>query len=366
MYTLGKLIATAGRVVMTRRSSGRGVGPAVIALGLGLLIVWGNAQAQAMAAPRFAEGTAVREENSYLIYKIVGGAKIWFVNAEEFHALGYNLDRVIVVPSGSLASTPNIPADGTLLRERSSFAVYLMDGGKRRWISNKRIFDAAGFTLNRVQVVANSALGGIPTGPDIGDTPRDDPKPAATASGPPGALVALCAKHPLACAAFNEDREEAIRLTRRLYTYPDADSTKANAFKHGFWNALMMNSRWETVGNLADDFATAHETDYGRPTSDKLGQASRMDMINNAVGRTLAKRLKADGQLTDVRACRRMYAWVRDYGLYVEPPTDPKAEYERRGLNEWPSGYESPVFTRIFVSGNPVLAGDVDHCKEAG
>jgi hypothetical protein len=320
-----------------------------------------------MAAPRFADGTAVREENSYLIYKIVGGAKIWFVSADEFRALGYNLAQVIVVPSGSLASVPNIPADGTLIRERSSFAVYLMDGGNRRWIQNKRIFDAAGFTLNMVQVVANGALGSIPTGPDLGDTPDDDSKPAATASGPGGKLVALCAKHPLACAAFNEDRDEAIRLTRRLYTYPDADSTKANAFKHGFWNALMMNSLRESAGHLADDFATAYENhDYDRPASSKRGRASRMDMINNAVGRVLAGRLQADGQLTDVRACRRMYAWVSDYGLYVDPPTDPKAEYERRGLDEWPSGYESPVFTRIVVNGNPVLAGDVDHCEEAG
>ena len=47
-----------------------------------------DGQARAGAAPAFADGTAVREENSFLIYKIVGGAKVWFVNATEFHALG--------------------------------------------------------------------------------------------------------------------------------------------------------------------------------------------------------------------------------------------------------------------------------------
>jgi hypothetical protein len=139
-------------------------------------------QARAVAAPAFADGTAVREENSFLIYKIVGGAKVWFVNANEFYALGYTLDRVVVVPRGALASVPNVPRDGTLVRERSSFAVFLMDDGKRRWIPNRHGFDAAGFTLNQVQVVANGALGGIPRGQDLNPVPLDGP--TASAAGP--------------------------------------------------------------------------------------------------------------------------------------------------------------------------------------
>jgi hypothetical protein len=137
--------------------------------------------ARPVAAPKLANGTAVREENSFLIYKIVGGAKVWFVNATEFRALGYTLDKVVVVPRGTLASVPNIPTDGTLVRERSSFAVYIMDSGQRRWISSRRVFDAAGFTLRQVQVVANGALGGIPAGPDLTETPLDA---TATAAGP--------------------------------------------------------------------------------------------------------------------------------------------------------------------------------------
>ena len=129
--------------------------------------------ARPVAAPKLADGTAVREENSFLIYKIVGGAKVWFVNATEFHALGYTLGKVVVVPRGALAAVPNIPADGTLVRERSSFAVSIMDGGKRRWIASRGIFDAAGFKLKQVQVVANGALGGIPAGPDLTETPLD-------------------------------------------------------------------------------------------------------------------------------------------------------------------------------------------------
>jgi hypothetical protein len=139
-------------------------------------------QARTTAPRAFADGTAVREENSFLIYKIVGGAKVWFVNATEFRELGYTLDRVVVVPKGALASVPDVPRDGTLVRERSSFAVYLLDGGKRRWISSREIFDAAGFTLKRVQVVANGALGGIKVGEELRETPLEV---TASAAGRP-------------------------------------------------------------------------------------------------------------------------------------------------------------------------------------
>ena len=153
-----------------------------VAFVLPSLIAAPEGRARAGAAPQLADGTAVREENSYLIYKIVGGAKVWFVNAEEFYALGYTLNRVVVVPRGALAAVPNIPRNGTLLRERSSFAVFVMDGGTRRWITSRHGFDAAGYTLDQVQVVANGALGGIPRGQDLSPVPLDGP--TATAASP--------------------------------------------------------------------------------------------------------------------------------------------------------------------------------------
>jgi hypothetical protein len=153
-----------------------------VALAFPALMAAPDGQARASAAPRLADGTAVREENSFLIYKIVGGAKVWFVNANEFYALGYTLDRVVVVRKGALAAVPNIPRNGTLVRERSSFAVYVMDGGKRRLIANRQAFDAAGYTLGRMQVVANGALAGIPQGPDLAPVPLDGP--TASAAGP--------------------------------------------------------------------------------------------------------------------------------------------------------------------------------------
>ena len=62
----------------------------------------------------------------------------------------------------------SIPRDGTLMRERTSFAVFIMDGGKARWITERAVFDAAGFTLDQVQVAANGSLGYLPRGPDWG------------------------------------------------------------------------------------------------------------------------------------------------------------------------------------------------------
>ncbi len=153
---------------MSRRRLGAALISCALALGAAVVPLLTAAPAAAATAAALPDGTAVREENSFAIYQMVGGAKVSLVNADEFYALGYTLDRVVVVPAGGLAGVPNAPADGTLLRDRLSFAVFLMDGGKARWITNREIFDAAGFTLDQVHVVANGAVGTLDRGPDLG------------------------------------------------------------------------------------------------------------------------------------------------------------------------------------------------------
>jgi hypothetical protein len=121
-----------------------------------------------VAGRHLPEGTAVREDWSFSIYQVVGGAKLPLVSADEFSAMGYTLERVTVVPVGALAAVPNAPRGGTLVRERTSFAVYLMDDGHRHWISSPPVFAAAGYTWEQVRVVANGALAAIPRGADVG------------------------------------------------------------------------------------------------------------------------------------------------------------------------------------------------------
>jgi hypothetical protein len=154
---------------MSRPRLGAALVSCALALGTAVvpLLTAVPAGATTATAAAFPDGTVVREENSFAIFQIVGGAAVWIPNAAEFYALGYTLDRVVVVPVGGLTGMTSIPRDGTLLRERSSFAVFIMDGGKARWIVDRDVFDGAGFTLQQVQVAANGSLGYVPRGPDL-------------------------------------------------------------------------------------------------------------------------------------------------------------------------------------------------------
>jgi hypothetical protein len=120
-----------------------------------------------VAGQSIPEGASVREDQGISIYQVVGGAIVPFVSAEEFHALGYRLNQVYVAPKGALASVPTMPADGTLVRERSDLAVYVFAEGIRYWITSPEVLSALGYSFSDVHVVANGALSGIQRGDDI-------------------------------------------------------------------------------------------------------------------------------------------------------------------------------------------------------
>jgi hypothetical protein len=138
----------------------------------------------------------------------------------------------------------------------------------------------------------------------------------------------------------------------------------ANSFQHGVWLALMVNT-YEDHQEWAWEFGVAHEGHaYDLPTNDIDGQRSRMDIINNHVGHKLALVLLEDDQLTDERLCRRTFARVRDRGLYIAPPVDPKQEYFARDLAP---AYEVPVWRKIKTHGTRevVESLNIDDCSLA-
>ncbi len=73
-----------------------------------------------------------------------------------------------------IASAPNSYPDGALI-EGSGPAVYVMQGGRRRWIPDPATFAAMGYVMSMVQRVSDAAMNAIPLGAPI---------PAGT-SGPP-------------------------------------------------------------------------------------------------------------------------------------------------------------------------------------
>jgi hypothetical protein len=84
------------------------------------------------------------------------------------------------------------------------------------------------------------------------------------------------------CGHFYDDSKLAITMTKDLFTnYEHSDSTKGNAFQHGYWVALMTaDSKRENSKGLPDGFVFAklHE---GPPPYDKN---NAMDFINDQVG----------------------------------------------------------------------------------
>ncbi len=109
------------------------------------------------------DGTLLRERSSAGVYVMVSRAKLAIPSLKEFHALGYRESDIRVVPTGSLARLADVPRDGTLLRELSSSQVYVLKDGRRYDTGTKEERDCRGYR-GEVLVVPNGSLTGIPAG----------------------------------------------------------------------------------------------------------------------------------------------------------------------------------------------------------
>lgn len=124
----------------------------------------------------------------------------------------------------------------------------------------------------------------------------------------------------LLCRSWAEDAQLALYLEQRLYDHRGAqDSTRANAFRHMVWNALMVNS---TIQRFDHNPSTARmeqslvlSTDVyeydGRRTSDASdARASTMDRHNNRVGWGYMTRrtppLMGGKHIPDFGVCKRI------------------------------------------------------------
>lgn len=121
-------------------------------------------QVQGHAIP---DNAAVRERDKAAVYQVVNGGKLWITSPAELAALGYSAREIRLVPSGSLASVPNVPKSGTLVRQRSDHAVYQIENGVRHWVSSPKALELLGRTFSEVRVVSNTSLNPIPQGARI-------------------------------------------------------------------------------------------------------------------------------------------------------------------------------------------------------
>lgn len=113
----------------------------------------------------------------------------------------------------------------------------------------------------------------------------------------------FCATNGTYCIGFISDVGEAEEKTERLFTQPEggSDSTRANAFKHAYWHAVMVNTIAQN--NLLDDdkfykareFGTAHEAASLKSPKLASRRASAMDLHNNKIGYDWAVRHSPGG-----------------------------------------------------------------------
>jgi hypothetical protein len=115
-----------------------------------------------------ADGTLLAEKGAPEVCVVYGGAKFRIPGPVEMQALGFSTTDVQTVSDGSTSWVADIPADGTLLRERSGSDAYAIAGAKRHRIASPEAFDARGYSRDDVGVVPDGGLAGIPGGEDFG------------------------------------------------------------------------------------------------------------------------------------------------------------------------------------------------------
>ncbi|MER7072502.1 hypothetical protein [Terrabacter sp. NPDC000476] len=114
-----------------------------------------------------ANGTLVRERGTDPVHVVYGGKAFWIPSPEVFEALGHDWDLIKEVPQGSLGGLRQVPLDHTLLRERSSDPVWLVQGGTLHHVTIPDVMGRLGLEWSCVNVVPDGALAGLPTGAPI-------------------------------------------------------------------------------------------------------------------------------------------------------------------------------------------------------
>jgi hypothetical protein len=103
----------------------------------------------------------------------------------------------------------------------------------------------------------------------------------------------LIYKYPIDAIKVNNCRKKADKATEKLDFKKISDGRKSNAFKHAYWNALMVDK----VGNKkAKLFADAHEA-WSPVEMKKIGaggftyqEHTEMDLYNNKIGRMIGRK----------------------------------------------------------------------------
>jgi hypothetical protein len=136
-----------------------------------------------------ANRTTLRERSSSAVHVTFGGTPFALSSPDGMAVLGLDPGVVRVIPDGSLGGLPALPREGTLLREQSDPAVYVMMGGTLRHVPTPEEFEARGYVAGAVGIVPDGALAPIPKGEPLEVTPPSTaPVPASWAQRTSGGI----------------------------------------------------------------------------------------------------------------------------------------------------------------------------------
>jgi hypothetical protein len=116
--------------------------------------------------PLYPDLSLIKEAGAPEVYVIVGAAPFHVPDPMVLNRLYGGWGGVQTVPGGTIAQLPNVPQDGTLLREEHAPEVWRIEGGRKRHITTPDVLGRLGGWAN-VRVVPDNALANIPNGQPI-------------------------------------------------------------------------------------------------------------------------------------------------------------------------------------------------------
>lgn len=105
------------------------------------------------------------------VYLIEAGERRWITDPQSFDCRQLDWNAIQTIPDVQLSSIrrgPDLPSrvNGTLLKG-SGPAVFLMQDCQRRWITSEEVFNSLGLDWTAIQTVPDKDLDVIPRGPDL-------------------------------------------------------------------------------------------------------------------------------------------------------------------------------------------------------
>ena len=131
------------------------------------------------STPHFADGALIRQKETQAVYVIENGRRRLIPDPGTFIARGYSWGAIKVISPEEMSSVPEDQAvssvkdspprfaDGALIRQGGTQAVYVIEKGRRRLIPDPETFNARGHSWGAIKVLSPEEMSSVPEGQAI-------------------------------------------------------------------------------------------------------------------------------------------------------------------------------------------------------